>query len=174
MLASELVCLIYNPSYEVFRKTLPKKFHNPGYLKVKHIIDCTEVFKWPSSKSSNLVRLQAPPHCQDIEVYNPQWCFQFCFESMGRSNIRCACYKRVRILWYFVMADRGFTSSTCKGPYTTRQAWPGKIQQIRSKENQGDCQLTDLCWASHTKIKNISAHKEWTTNIYVGQPGQYY
>ena len=33
---------------------------------------------------------------------------------MGRSNIRCACYKRVRILWYLeqhdeVMADRGFT-----------------------------------------------------------------
>ena len=28
-------CLIYNPSYEVLRKTLPKKFH---------FIDCTEVF----------------------------------------------------------------------------------------------------------------------------------
>ena len=44
LLASELGCLIYNPSYEVFRKTLPKKFHKPGYSKVRHIIDCTEVF----------------------------------------------------------------------------------------------------------------------------------
>jgi len=44
LLASELGCLIYNPSYEVFRKTLPKKFRKPGYSKVRHIIDCTEVF----------------------------------------------------------------------------------------------------------------------------------
>ena len=44
LLASELGCLIYNPSYEVFRKTLPKKFHKHGYSKVRHIIDCTEVF----------------------------------------------------------------------------------------------------------------------------------
>ncbi|CAH3178668.1 unnamed protein product [Porites lobata] len=33
LLASELGCLIYNPSYEVFRKTLPTKFHKPGYSK---------------------------------------------------------------------------------------------------------------------------------------------
>ena len=44
LLASELGCLIYNPPYEVFRKTLPKKFHKPSYSKVRHIIDCTEVF----------------------------------------------------------------------------------------------------------------------------------
>ena len=44
LLASELGCLIYNPSYEVFRKALPKKLHKPGYSKVRYIIDCTEVF----------------------------------------------------------------------------------------------------------------------------------
>ena len=44
LLASELGCLIYNPSYEVCRKTLPKKFPKPGYSKVRPIIDCTEVF----------------------------------------------------------------------------------------------------------------------------------
>ena len=44
LLASELGCLIYNPSYEVFRNTLPTKFHKPGYSKVRHIIACTEDF----------------------------------------------------------------------------------------------------------------------------------
>ena len=37
LLASELGCLIYKPSYEVFRKTLPKKFHKPGYSKVRRL-----------------------------------------------------------------------------------------------------------------------------------------
>ena len=44
LLASELGCLIYNPSYEIFRNTLPRKFHKPGYSKVRHIIACTEDF----------------------------------------------------------------------------------------------------------------------------------
>ena len=44
ILASELKCLIYNPSMEVVKKTLPKKFKKPGYRKVRHIIDCTEIF----------------------------------------------------------------------------------------------------------------------------------
>jgi len=43
-LASELKCLIYNPSMEVVKKTLPKKFKKPGYCKVRQIIDCTEIF----------------------------------------------------------------------------------------------------------------------------------
>ena len=51
-LASELGCLIYNPSYEVFRKTLPKKFHKPGYSNVRHITDCTEVFSDPDLKAA--------------------------------------------------------------------------------------------------------------------------
>jgi hypothetical protein len=44
LLASELGCMVYNPSYEVYRRTLPKKFNKPGYSKTRHIIDCTEVF----------------------------------------------------------------------------------------------------------------------------------
>lgn len=44
ILASELKCLIYNPSMEVVKKTLPQKFKRPGYCKVCHTIDCTETF----------------------------------------------------------------------------------------------------------------------------------
>lgn len=36
--------LIYNPSVDVVKKTLPKKLKKPGYCKVPHIIDCTEIF----------------------------------------------------------------------------------------------------------------------------------
>ena len=43
-LASELSCLVYNPSIDVVKKTLPKKFRKPGYSNVRHIIDCTEIF----------------------------------------------------------------------------------------------------------------------------------
>ena len=44
ILANELKCLIYNPSMEVAKKTQPKKFKKPGYCKVGHMIDCTEIF----------------------------------------------------------------------------------------------------------------------------------
>ena len=49
ILASELKCLIYNPSMKVVKKTLPKKFKKRGYCQARHIIDCTEIFiKTPS------------------------------------------------------------------------------------------------------------------------------
>ena len=38
----------------VFRKTLPKKFRKPGYSKVRHIIECTELFiETPSDPALN-------------------------------------------------------------------------------------------------------------------------
>lgn len=44
ILAKELECLVYNPSLDVIKSTLPAKFRKPGYSKVRHIIDCTEIF----------------------------------------------------------------------------------------------------------------------------------
>ena len=44
LIASELKCLVYNPSLDVAKKTLPNKIQKPGYSKVRHIIDCTEIF----------------------------------------------------------------------------------------------------------------------------------
>lgn len=44
ILASELKFLMYNPSMEVVKKALPKKFKKPGYCKVRNIIDCTKIF----------------------------------------------------------------------------------------------------------------------------------
>jgi hypothetical protein len=44
ILANELKCLIYNPGMDVVKRTLPQRFKKPGYSKVRHIIDCTEIF----------------------------------------------------------------------------------------------------------------------------------
>ena len=44
ILSKELGFLVYNPSKDVVKKTLPAKFKKPGYSNVRHIIDCTEIF----------------------------------------------------------------------------------------------------------------------------------
>ena len=43
-LASQLKCLIFNPSKEVQKANLPRRFKSHSYRNVRHIIDCTEVF----------------------------------------------------------------------------------------------------------------------------------
>ena len=44
ILSKELGFLVYNPSKDVVKKTLPAKFKKRGYSNVRHIIDCTEIF----------------------------------------------------------------------------------------------------------------------------------
>lgn len=36
--------MVYNPPIDVVKKILPKKFRKPGYSKVRHVIDCMEIF----------------------------------------------------------------------------------------------------------------------------------
>ena len=44
VLANQLRCMVYNPPIDVVKKILPKKFRKPGYSKVRHVIDCMEIF----------------------------------------------------------------------------------------------------------------------------------
>lgn len=44
VMAQELSCLIYNPSKESILQSMPKSFKKAGFTKVRHTIDCTEIF----------------------------------------------------------------------------------------------------------------------------------
>lgn len=87
LLASELGCLIYYPSYEVFRKTLPKKFHKPGYSKVRHIIDCTEVFiETPSDPALKAATWSGCRHHHTAKILlsiTPNGAFNFVSKAWG-------------------------------------------------------------------------------------------
>ena len=87
ILANELKCLIYNPSMEVVKKTLPKKFKKPGYCKVRHIIDCIEIFietqsnpvirasTWSDYKHHNTAKI--------LVSITPNGAFNFISEAWG-------------------------------------------------------------------------------------------
>ena len=102
ILANELKCLIYNPSMEVVKKTLPKKLKKPGYCKVRHIIDCTEIFyrdpKQPCDQSINMVRLQASQYCKNPSFNHPKWGLQLHLRGMGWAHLRCPFDKGIRVL----------------------------------------------------------------------------
>ena len=117
-LASELSCLVYNPSIDVVKKTLPKKFRKPGYSNVRHIIDCTEIFiETPSTPS-----LRAPTW-SDYKQHNtakvlvsvtPNGAFSFISKAWGgrTSDVhltRESSFYNILDPYDEVMADRGFT-----------------------------------------------------------------
>ena len=87
LLASELGCLIYNPSYEVFRNTLPKKFHKPGYSKVRHTIACTEVFiETPSDPALKATTWSDYKHHHTTKILlsiTPNGAFNFVSKAWG-------------------------------------------------------------------------------------------
>ena len=114
LLASELGCLIYNPSYEVFRNTLPTKFHKPGYSKVRHIIACTEDFietpsdrlKWSDYKHHHTTKI--------LLSITPNGAFNFVSKAWGgrTSDVhvtRESGFYDILEQHDGVMADRGFT-----------------------------------------------------------------
>ena len=118
LLASELGCLIYNPSYEVFRKTLPKKFHKPGYSKVRHIIDCTEVFiETPSDPALKAATWSDYKHHHTTKILlsiTPNGAFNFVSKAWGgrTSDVhvtRESGFYDILEQHDEVMADRGFT-----------------------------------------------------------------
>ena len=118
ILASELKCLIYNPSIEVVQKTLPQKFKKPGYCKVRHIIDCTEVFietpsdpvirasTWSDYKHHNTAKI--------LVSITPNGAFNFISEAWGgrTSDVhltRESEFYNILEPYDAVMGDRGFT-----------------------------------------------------------------
>ena len=117
LLASELGCLIYNPSYEVFRNTLPKKFHKPGYSKVRHVIACTEVFiETPSDPALNATTWSAYKHHHTTKILSitPNGAFNFVSKAWGDRTsdvhvIRESGLYDILEQHDEVMADRGFT-----------------------------------------------------------------
>ena len=118
LLARELGCLIYNPSYEVFRKTLPKKFHKPGYSKVRHIIDCTEVFiETPSDPALKAATWSDYKHHHTAKILlsiTPNGAFNFVSKAWGGRTLdvhvtRESGFYDILEQHDEVMADRGFT-----------------------------------------------------------------
>ena len=118
ILASELKCLIYNPCMEVVKKTLPKKFKKPGYCKVRHIIDCTEIFietpsdpvirasTWSDYKHHNTAKI--------LVSITPNGAFNVISEAWGgrTSDVhltRESEFYNILEPYDAVMADRGFT-----------------------------------------------------------------
>ena len=87
LLASELGCLIYKPSYEVFRKTLPKKFRKSGYSKGWHIIDCTEFFiETPSDPALKAATWSDYKHHHTVKILlsiTPNGAFNFVSKAWG-------------------------------------------------------------------------------------------
>lgn len=118
VLASELGCLIYNPTFEVFRRTLPAKFQKPGYSKVRHIIDCTEVFiETPSDPALKAATWSDYKHHNTAKILvsiTPNGAFNFVSKGWGgrTSDVyvtRESGFYDILERHDHVMADRGFT-----------------------------------------------------------------
>lgn len=118
ILASELKCLMYNPSMEVVKKALPKKFKKPGYCKVHNTIDCTEIFiqtpsnpvirasAWSNYKHHNTAKI--------LVSIPPNGAFDLISEAWGgcTSDVhltRESEFYNILEPYDVVMADRGFT-----------------------------------------------------------------
>ena len=108
LLASELGCL----------KTLPKKFHKPGYSKVRHIIDCTEVFiETPSDPALKAATWSDYKHHHTTKILlsiTPNGAFNFVSKAWGgrTSDVhvtRESGFYDILEQHDEVMADRGFT-----------------------------------------------------------------
>ena len=119
-LASELGCLIYSPSYEVFRKTLPKQFHKPGYSKVRHIIDRTEVFiQTPSDPALKAATWSNYKHHHTAKILlsiTPSGVISFVSKAWGGRTLDVhvtteSGFYDILEQHDEVMADRGFTIS---------------------------------------------------------------
>ena len=120
VLSRELGFLIYNPSFEVFRKTLPRKFQKPGYSKVRHIIDCTEIFiETPSDPVTRAATWSDYKHHNTAKILvsiTPNGAFNFVSKAWGgrTSDVhltRESGFYDILERYDEVMADRGFTIS---------------------------------------------------------------
>ena len=118
MLATELRCTVYNPPIDVAKKTQPKKFRKPGYSKVRHIIDCTEIFiETPSDPALNATTWSDYKHHntgKTLVSITPNGAFNFISDAWGgrTSDVhlkRNSNFYEILEPQDEVMADRGFT-----------------------------------------------------------------
>ena len=118
VLASELRCLVYNPPIDVVMKTLPPKFKKPGYSKVRHIIDCTEIFietpSEPTLKSATWSDYKHHNTAKVLVSITPNGAFNFISEAWGGRTSDVHLTRESKFYDMLepsdqVMADRGFT-----------------------------------------------------------------
>ena len=87
---------------EVVKKTLPKKFKKPGYCKVRHIIDCTEIFiETPSDpviRASTWSDYKHHNTAQNPSFNHPKWGLQLHLRGMGWAHLRRPFDKGIRVL----------------------------------------------------------------------------
>ena len=87
ILSKELGFLVFNPSKDVFKKTLPAKFKKPGYSNVRRIIDCTEIFiETPSNPTGRTATWSDYKHQNTAKVLlsiTPNGAFNFVSKAWG-------------------------------------------------------------------------------------------
>ncbi|XP_020912997.1 uncharacterized protein LOC110250723 [Exaiptasia diaphana] len=118
ILGKKLRCLVYNPSIEVVKATLPDKFKKPGFSNVRHIIDCTEIFiETPSDPFTRAATWSDYKHHNTVKILvsiTPNGAFNFVSKAWGgrTSDVHvtkeCSFYDTLEP-YDEVMADRGFT-----------------------------------------------------------------
>ena len=118
VLVTELRCLVYNPPIDVVKKTLPKRYRKPGYSKVRHIIDCTEIFiETPSDPALNAATWSDYKHHNTAKVLvsiTPNGAFNFISDAWGGRTSDVYLTRESNFYGILepqdeVMADRGFT-----------------------------------------------------------------
>ena len=106
---------MYSPSIDVVKKTLPKKFRKPGYSKVRHIIDCTEILiEMPSDPVAWCSTYKHHNTAKVLVSVTPSGAFNFVSEAWsGRTSdvqlMRESNFYDTLEPQDKVMADRGFT-----------------------------------------------------------------
>ena len=181
ILSKELGSLVYNPSKDVVKKTLPAKFKKPGYSNVRHIIDCTEIFietpsnptvraaTWSDYKHYNTAKVLVSTALLQMEhsTLSPRHKEAGHLMSMWQESPHFTiCVSHMMRSWQIEDSQlQNIWSKALQTTHPSWKTWDRTIHKSRSQQDQENCKSENLCRTSNQALEDLSTYQEWTADI---------